>query len=344
MPAIPSSNLSPPDFLSAPLPKLPGIAEKRLALFQKLGITTAKDLIFHLPVSLVDRRKNTPLSLAKPGDIITIKLEAEEHQPSPYPSSKRPYRIWCKDEHDERIMLVFFHVKGDYLQKQLPIGQWRFVSGRVETSGDTLTMPHPDYIVPPEREAEVRRVEPVYPLTAGITNKLILGMLRRVLPQLPDYPEWIEPELLKQQKYPNWKSALQALHSPKSSEDLEPQNAARLRVAYDELLAHQLALALARQKHSKEKGQRLAGDGSLTKALLKQLPFTLTKGQQQVIAELSREMQTGHRMVRLLQGDVGSGKTIVALMLMLQAVEAGTQAALMAFPAQWDPKLGIHVT
>jgi ATP-dependent DNA helicase RecG len=329
MPATRSSNPL-PDFLSAPLPPLPGIPEKRAALMKKLGIQNQKQLLFHLPVSLVDRRKNTPLGQAKAGDIITIKLEAEEHQPVPHPSSRRPYRIWCRDEQGERIVLIFFHVKGDYLQRQLPIGQWRIVSGRVEMAGDILTMPHPDYIVPLEREAEVRRVEPVYPLTAGVSNKMILNYLKRALPHLPDYPEWSDAEFIKKQKFVSWKEALFSLHHPQSAEMLEPLSPARQRLAYDELLAHQLALALARRKHTRESGQVLNGDGMLVQKLIASLPFTLTTGQQEVVCELSADMKKGHRMVRLLQGDVGSGKTIVALLLMLQAIEAGTQAALMA--------------
>lgn len=318
------------NFFTQPLPSLAGIPEKRMALFKKIGIFNQGDLVMHLPSSLVDRRKDTPLHLAQAGDILTLKLEAEEHQPSPYPSSRRPYRIWCRDEKGERILLIFFHVKGDYLQRQMPIGQWRIVSGRVEITGDTLTMPHPDYMVPLEREAEVRRVEPVYPLTAGITNKLILGLLKRVMPHLPDLPEWIEPALIKKYKFLSWKNTLQLLHNPKSPDDLEGHSPARQRLAYDELFAHQLALALARQKHTKQNGQMLKGNAVLVATLLKTLPFTLTQGQQQVVAELSEQMESGNRMVRLLQGDVGSGKTIVALLLMLQAAEAGAQAALMA--------------
>ena len=332
MPAIPSSNPraeAPADFFAKALSTLSGVAEKQAKLLKRLKLETYQDLIFHLPVSLVDRRRQVPLSEVKPGDIITVRVAADEHQPVPHPSSRRPYRIRCSNDTGE-LVLVFFHVKGDYLQKLLPIGEPRVVSGRVEAHGDGLSMPHPDYIVPPAREAEVLRIEPVYPLTYGVTNKLMQYMLRKVLPLLPALPEWLDAELKRQRGWPDWRQAVTKLHTPEKMDDLEPDAPARMRLAYDELLAHQLAMALARRRHTRENGQVLKGSGQLVEALLKTLPFMLTKGQQEVLAELKAEMESGHKMVRLLQGDVGSGKTIVALCAMLQAIAAGAQGALMA--------------
>lgn len=316
-------------FFHTRLSALPGVGEKRALLLARLGLHTIADALFHAPSGLVDRRQMPPLSAAAEGQIITAVVEVDKHVPARHPSRGQPYRVVCHNE-DGVIELIFFRAPGDYVEKALPVGQTRVISGRVEFYGSKLIMPHPDYIVPEARFSEVCKVEAVYPLTAGISNKFIANLIRKLLEKMPPLPEWQEATLHKKREWEGFCDAITALHSPVKAEQVGPTAKERLRLAYDEILAHQLAMAIARTKRAKQRGVVLPAKGELAKALIQSLPFTLTKGQQEAVAEIAKEMAGGNRMVRLLQGDVGSGKTLVALLSMLQAVEAGGQGVLMA--------------
>ncbi|NDF12732.1 MAG: ATP-dependent DNA helicase RecG [Proteobacteria bacterium] len=250
---------------------------------------------------------------------------SSRHNPAMRPSALDP--LFADASY---ITLVFFNARGDYLEKLLPVGQKRVISGKVEWFEHALQMPHPDYIALPKDLEKIRRLEPVYPLTQGISLKMFGKILEAAEKNMPDLPEWIEPEFMHMKKWQSWKQALLSLHTPKTEEDLLPANLARARLAYDELLANQLALALSRGHVKKSSGTSIKGNGVLTNALIRALPFTLTAGQQTAVKEIVEDMGAPTRMIRLLQGDVGSGKTVVALMAMLTAVEAGKQAALMA--------------
>jgi ATP-dependent DNA helicase RecG len=221
-------------------------------------------------------------------------------------------------------------VQGDYLKRLLPVGEVRVVSGRVDKFQGMLQMAHPDYALPPEQAANLPPVEPVYPLASGVQPKVLAKAIQAALTRAPDLPEWIEPALMRREGWPGWKAALTSAHAPRSEADLSPATSARRRLAYDELLANQLAVALVRMKQRKLPGRALAGGGRLRRTALAALPFALTKSQEQAIDEVLADMSGADRMLRLLQGDVGSGKTLVALMAMLNAVEAGAQAAIMA--------------
>jgi ATP-dependent DNA helicase RecG len=206
----------------------------------------------------------------------------------------------------------------------------RYVSGRIETFNDRKQMPHPDYIVAPEARAELPMLEPVYPLTAGLSGKVLLKAMRGALERVPALPEWQDPSWLEQRGWPDLKGALTRLHRPSEAEDVSTGSPPWQRLAYDELLAGQLALALVRQSFKRQPGRRIVGDGRIRAKIADALPFTLTGSQRQALKEIEADMAAPHRMLRLLQGDVGSGKTVVALMAMAIGVEAGAQAALMA--------------
>ena len=306
---------------------LPGIGPRFGKLLEKLCGPSVVSLLWHLPAGLVDRSAEPDLDDAVEGTIITAVVKPLAHMPPNNP--RQPYRVSCVNDTGE-LDLVFFKAQADYLKKILPVGELRVVSGRIERYGRTPNMVHPDYILPVSRRDETPRFEPVYPLTAGLPPKVVVKAVRAALEHLPDPAEWADAHLVKRHGWPDWDDAVRAVHNPKSHGDLDPASPARQRIAYDELLANQLALALTRQHNRRLPGRPSVGNGSLRDKVLKALPYRLTGAQTMAVAEIEGDMAGSHRMLRLLQGDVGSGKTVVALMAMLIAVEAGGQAALLA--------------
>lgn len=290
-----------------------------------------RDLLFHLPVGLLDRRFTCPLNEAPDGVIATFVVTVEIHQPPPAGSrrfSKKPYKVICSNETGD-ITLVFFNPREDYLKQALPVGKQRVISGRTEKFDYQLQMTHPDIITTVDKLSDVQKPEAVYPLTLGLTSRKIHKLVSDTLEKTPEFPEWISPEMLAQKNWKSWKQSLIDAHNPKEQDDLQPLSPTRLRLAYDEMLANQLHLAILRQNRQHQAGEIIKGTGKLTDILLRELPYSLTGGQQQVLKEIAADMESGSRMGRLLQGDVGSGKTIVALLSMLKAVEQGLQCALM---------------
>ena len=311
----------------APLTSLQGVGPRFAKLIEKAAGPQIVDLLWHLPTGLIDRRHSPKLVDAQAGEVVTITVRVDKHYPPPI--SRRPYRIRCRDD-TGFIHLVFFHAKGDYLQKALPEGEVRVVSGRIERFNDELQMTHPDHIAPLDEVLSLKRVEPVYPLTAGLTPKILGRAIAGAVERAPALEEWIEPRFLARQKWPSWQVAVHLVHAPDSEADLSPMTPARQRLAYDELLANQIALALVRQHQRKRRGRAITGDGTLRARAIAALPFALTGSQKKSVEEIVADMESPLRMLRLLQGDVGSGKTVVALLAMLAAVEAGAQAALLA--------------
>lgn len=315
--------------LFAPIDSLQGVGPKlRDKLVHLVGGDALRDMLFHMPSGVVDRRAMPNLDSVQEGQIVTTIVRVNKHHVPPR-RTRVPYRIACSNDSGE-LSLVFFNGKETYLRSQLPEGEERVVSGRVEFFRGDLHMPHPDYMVPKARIAEVQKLEATYPLTQGITQRFLNKIFPQVTAAISKLPEWGEPHLLKQEAWPSWGEALRTIHAPEEHDDIEPESKNRMRLAYDELLANQLALVLSRERVKKQPGQVTHGDGSLVNALVKSLPFELTGGQQEVARDVLGGMAESTRMVRLLQGDVGAGKTVVALMALLTAVEAGKQAALMA--------------
>jgi ATP-dependent DNA helicase RecG len=310
-------------------PRLVLLLKKCLAL--QPGITEPRvvDLLWHMPTGVIDRRAEPQLAAAVPGTIVTLRLRVLKHKPPPRGNNKAPYKVTCEDD-TGRIDLVFFHAERKFIEKQLPVGELRFVSGRIERYGETLQMAHPDYIVSPEARDELPMLEPVYPLTAGLSGKVLIKAARQAVERVPDLPEWQESHWLAARGWPDFKAALTRIHQPREAQDVSNGAAPWQRLAYDELLAGQLAFALVRQNHKVERGRRLSGDGQVRTKIIAALPFSLTGSQTAALEEIIADLAAPHRMLRLLQGDVGSGKTVVALLAMAVAVEAGAQAALMA--------------
>jgi len=306
---------------------LPGIGPRNGALFEKLiGGEKILNLLQHLPVDFVDRRFSPAIKDMPNGKIVTVQVTIEKHSPSA--RRGQPYKILCQDG-TGRLTLVFFKANKEWMNKILPIGEEVVISGKVEYFQGNPQIAHPDVVKPEERD-QLEAVEPIYPLTQGISNKLVGKAMKGALELLPDLPEWIDPAHLKKQGWARWQDAMQAVHEPESEDDLSPHTKTRERLAYDELLANQLTLALVRHKQKRLHGRSFAGDNSLRDKVLEALPFSLTGAQERSLAEIYADMKEPGRMLRLLQGDVGAGKTVVALLAMLNAVECGAQAALMA--------------
>jgi ATP-dependent DNA helicase RecG len=306
---------------------LPGVGPRLEKLIAQVAGKRLVDLIFDLPVGVVDRSYRPKLIAAEAGRVATVTVNVLDHLP-PY-DKRQPYRVRCSDD-TAAIELVFFHANLDYLNKILPKGSRRTISGRIERFNNRLQMPHPDYVVAPEGEAELPLHEPVYALTENLPGKSLAKAIRGALDKVPAMPEWQEPSYLKARGWASFAEALRKAHAPVHEADLAPTTPERLRLAYDELLANQLALILIRAHMRAAKGRPLKGDGHLKAKALAALPFALTEAQTQTLAEIETDMASDTRMLRLLQGDVGAGKTVVAMLALLGAVEAGAQGALMA--------------
>lgn len=314
--------------LFADISVLKGIGSKTVKLLQNLlGSSKIIDLAFHLPAGIVDRSYRPRLKDAVPGRICTVRVKVVEHIAPK--TRQQPYRVLVSDG-SEDLTLVFFKVYADSIAKNLPVGAVRIVSGKLESFNGMLQMAHPDYIVPEAESDKIPAFEPVYPLTAGISNKMLNKYAEQALARVPALPEWLDAAFVKQHGWDDFRTALLKAHHPHYQQDLEPYAKERARLAYDELLANQLTLAIARERVKKQNGRIIRGNGLLRKKILEKLPFALTSAQKNVLAEIYADQAEPLRMLRLLQGDVGSGKTIVAFLAMLNAVESGLQAAIMA--------------
>lgn len=322
--------------LFAPAQSLTGIGPRLALLLKKClilppGISEPRvvDLLWHLPTGVIDRRAEPSTRDAVPGTIATLLVRVLNHKPPPRGNNKVPYKVTCEDD-TGRLDLVFFRVERAFVERQLPEGEMRYVSGRVERYGETLQMAHPDYIIAPEARDELPMLEPVYPLTAGLSGKILLKAARQAVDRVPDFAEWQDAAWLKARGWVDFKTSLHRLHRPVDAQDVSNGSAPWQRLAYDELLAGQLALGLVRQTVRTQTGRRISGDGRVRARIADALPFSLTGSQRTALKEIAADLEAPHRMLRLLQGDVGSGKTVVALMAMAIGIEAGAQGALMA--------------
>ena len=320
------------DPLFSHVARLPGVGPKTAALFDRLLDRPAArllDLMFHFPPTAIDRRLVGSLAAAPVGAPTTVRVRVEEHRPPPSTRSRAPFRVLTGDSSGD-LTLVFFRTFAGQIEKQFPIGAERIVSGTIELFDGHRQMTHPDRVLPLSEIDRLPAFEPVYPLTEGLTSRRVHAAVNAALERLPALPEWLDPALVAREDWPTFREALFDTHNPATPPVPETDTPATLRLAYDELLASQLALVLVRNRMKAAAGRATIGDGRLSRALRAALPYGLTGAQERAIAAIEADMATGERMLRLLQGDVGSGKTVVALLGMARAVEAGRQAALMA--------------
>jgi len=287
------------------------------------------DLLFHLPTGAIDRRARPKLRDVVPDTVVTVSVTVDRHRPPPPHRPRAPYQVYTSDETGD-LTLTYFNARKDYLQKLLPVGERRYVSGTVALYDHMRQMVHPDRVVAEAVLAKLPLVEPVYPLTEGLSLNQVRKAADAALARLPDLPEWQEASWVARERFPSFTEALRILHRPMEPADLLPEGLAWSRLAYDEFLAGQLALALVRAHLRRPAGRATPGTGHIRKKLIEALPYSLTPSQGRAVADIVADLGKPERMLRLLQGDVGSGKTVVALLAAAAVIEGGRQAALMA--------------
>jgi len=315
--------------LFAPVGSLAGVGPKTASALETLTGGRVIDLAWHLPSGVIDRRRSGAIADTEAGRVATLSVGVIAHQP-PEPGRRRqPYRVVCSDA-TATLVLVFFAYDATYLKKVLPEGGRCLVSGRIEVFGSQRQMVHPDHILPADGGAELPPFEAIYPQTAAIPSKTLSRLIAAALEKVPDVEEWIDAAHVSRQGWAPFRDALMAAHAPEGSDDLSPLGPARARLSFDELLANQLALALVRRHLQRDAGRAFTAEGRLAASARAALGFSLTRAQEHAVAEIRADQVAPTRMLRLLHGDVGSGKTVVAVLAMLQAVESGAQAALMA--------------
>jgi len=319
--------------LFAPVTSLAGVGPKQDKLLRYLlgrdETPRLVDLLLHLPSSVIDRRARPKIRDAVPGTVVTLEVTVDRHRPPPPRNSRAPYLVYASDDTGD-VVLTYFRSLPGYVEKLLPVGAKRYVSGTLQTYDGVPQIVHPDRVVDEAAFAKLSGIDPVYPLTEG----LALGSLRRAialaLQKLPDLPEWISPDVIRRCQFPPIKEAVSRVHLPVELTDILPDGPFWSRLAFDELLAGQLALALVRAQLRRPAGDRHAGDGHLRNRIIDALPYALTVSQRQAAAAIAEDLGQPVRMLRLLQGDVGSGKTVVGLLAAAAVAETGKQAALMA--------------
>ena len=321
------------DPLFAPAATLPGVGPKIARLLDRLldrpDGARVVDLLFHLPYATLDRRARPKIGEAEIGAIATLEVRVAEHRPPPNARSKAPFKVLVEDDTGD-VELVFFLANHDWVRKSLPLGATRWVSGKLEMWDGHLQMVHPDRVMDADALAKMASVEPVYGVTEGLFPRVLHRAALGALAKLPRLPEWVDDATARRLNAPTFAVALGAMHNPRRPGDIAPEGPAGMRLAFDELLANQLALLLVRARMRVLAGRASVSAGRLGARIETALPYTLTASQAQALGEIRADLAAPERMLRLLQGDVGSGKTIVALLAMADVVEAGRQAALMA--------------
>jgi ATP-dependent DNA helicase RecG len=319
--------------LFASVTGLPGVGPKQDKLFRYLlgrdETPRLVDLLFHLPASVIDRRARPKIRDAVPGTVVTLEVTVERHRAAPPGRARAPHLVYASDETGD-VVLTYFRAQPGYVEKLLPIGAKRYVSGTAQMFDGTLQIVHPDRIVDEAGLAKLSGIDPVYPLTEGLALGSVRRAIAMALQKLPVLPEWISPDIMRRCSFPPLEEALHRIHVPLELTDVLPEGRFWSRLAFDELLAGQLALALVRAQLRRPAGSRHAGDGHLRNRIIDALPYALTASQQVAAAAISDDLRQPVRMLRLLQGDVGSGKTVVALLAAAAVAEAGKQTALMA--------------
>jgi len=319
--------------LFAPVTSLAGVGPKQDKLLRYLlgrdETPRLIDLLLHLPSNVIDRRSRPKIRDAVPGTVVTLEVTVDRHRPPPPRNKRVPYLVYASDD-TGHVVLTYFRAQPGFVEKLLPVGAKRFVSGTLQTYDGMAQIVHPDRVVDEAAFAKLSGIDPVYPLTEGLALGALKRAVTQALQKMPELPEWISPEVIRRCHFPPIKDALARLHQPIELTDILPDGPFWSRLAFDELLAGQLALALVRAQLRRPAGNRHAGDGHLRKKIIDALPYALTASQRNALAAIADDLRQPVRMLRLLQGDVGSGKTVVALLAAAAVAEAGKQAALMA--------------
>ena len=315
------------NYLNKSISALPGIGPKIETLFNKLTGNKLVNLLWHLPYNIIEREMHKNIHEANINSIVTIKVKITKHQASIF--KKQPYKVKCICG-DTPVDIVYFFARHPYIKSNLPIGEERFISGKLEYFRNSFQITHPSHIIKIENISDLRSVEPIYGLTSGLTHKIYIKTIENTLKNLPNLDEWIDNKTINKFSFNNWKKSLISIHNPRKKEDLLYSNINRRRLVFDELLAHQLSIAVIRNFNQKQKGIQFQKKDDYINKFIKNLPFSLTDSQSNAWKTIFEDLTSPNQMIRLLQGDVGCGKTVVALLGMLLAVNSNHQSALMA--------------
>ncbi|MDF2799801.1 MAG: recG [Devosia sp.] len=323
------------DPLFRSLHAIKGVGDKLAALLSRFfgapdgQEAIALDILMHMPSGVVDRSRQVGIAEAYLNQIVTLRLHIDRHQPPPRGKPHVPHRVFAHDQTGD-VQLVFFRAQGGWVEKALPVGEERFVSGQIGFFNGEKQITHPDYIVEADKFDTLPLVEPVYPLTNGLSSKALAKLVRQVVETVPALPEWIDDATIAERRWPSFGEAMRAVHLPANPTEAELWSPARMRLAYDEYLAGQLTLQLIRSSMVAAHGVARQFTGEITEKVTAALPFSLTEGQQLAVEDIRADLAKPERMSRLLQGDVGAGKTVVALMAIAAVAESGAQSAMMA--------------
>ena len=315
------------NYLFKPISALPGIGPKLEVLFNKLTGSKIVNQIWHIPYNIIKREMHESIYKANINSLVTIKVKIIEHIASKF--KKQPYKVKCYCG-DVPINIVFFFARHPYIKSSMPVNEERFISGKLEYFRNSFQITHPTHIIKTNNINELRLIEPIYGLTSGLTQKIFLKTIEKILKNLPNLEEWINKDIIEKFSFNDWKKSLLSIHNPKTNEDLLYSNTNRRRLAFDELLAHQLTISIIRNFNQKQKGIKFDSNINYINKFIKSLPFTLTNSQNKAWKNIYKDLISPHQMVRLLQGDVGCGKTIVAVLGMLHSIYSNYQAVLMA--------------
>ena len=315
------------NYLNKPISALPGIGPKIETLFNKLTGNKLVNLLWHLPYNIIEREMHKNIHEANINSIVTIKVKITKHQASIF--KKQPYKVKCICG-DTPVDIVYFFARHPYIKSNLPIGEERFISGKLEYFRNSFQITHPSHIIKIENISDLRSIEPIYGLTSSLTHKIYIKTIENTLKNLPNLDEWIDNKTINKFSFNNWKKSLISIHNPRKKEDLLYSNINRRRLVFDELLAHQLSIAVIRNFNQKQKGIQFQKKDDYINKFIKNLPFSLTNSQSNAWKTIFEDLTSPNQMIRLLQGDVGCGKTVVALLGMLLAVNSNHQSALMA--------------
>jgi len=321
--------------LATSITYLKGVGPRLALRLHRLGVETIQDLLFHLPSRYQDRTQVMPIGALRPGDEVVVQGEVLH---SEVQRGRRAMLLVRISDGTGSLTLRFFHFSAKQ-HEGLERGQWLRCFGEVRRGTVTLEMIHPEYkaVIAADLMDGEQHLTPVYPTTEGLHQLTLRSLTERVLERLDaaaGLQEWLPPEILQPLRLPTLAEALRYVHRPPPDAPVEQllagRHPAQQRLAFEELLAHHLSLRQLRARVERHRAPVLTAAGTLLDGMLSRLPFQLTGAQQRVIAEIRTDLSRAHPMQRLVQGDVGSGKTLVAAAAVLQAVEAGFQAVVMA--------------
>ena len=312
------------DFIFKNVDFLKGIGKQLSKYLKKKKIEKIKDIVLNLPYSETDRSKIINLNELEIGKIQTIKVFVKKLY---FPRIKNlPNKIICEDEVGQ-IEIVYFNSREGYLRKLFPKNSWLIISGKVGYFNKKYQMTNPNYVTSLEKQEYVLKNIPKYNLTKGINEKKYRSISERVINNLPEIEDWLDEDFIKKHKLENWNNSIKKLHTSNEGKNNTSQSFRRL--VFDELCANFFILSENRKKIKKIKLQKRFTE-KYSKIVKDKLPFSLTSSQKKVLMEINKDLSKKQRMFRIIQGDVGSGKTIVSLLVICNIIESGYQCDLMA--------------